>query len=204
MTIPVEAAESRARESRTARVVTEVLSPFHVVIPLPVVVGWHQTYPAATGFLWGLFAAVSGGVLPYGLVLWRVARGKANDRHITRREQRLVPLAISVALVLGGVVVLLLAGAPSTVLAVQGALLGMGVVMLPITRLWKISFHTAAVAGAAAILTVEFGPWAWICWPFAALVGWSRIMLRDHTPAQVVAGAVAGVAVCWPVYALIG
>ncbi|MFF3664904.1 phosphatase PAP2 family protein [Microtetraspora malaysiensis] len=199
-----KAARPRAGESRLARLVTEVLSPFHVVIPLPAAVGWHQSHPAATGLLWGLFAAVSGGVLPYALVLWRVARGQANDRHITRREQRLVPLALSIALVLGGILVLVLAGAPSTVLAVQIALLGMGVVMLPITRVWKISFHAAAVAGAVSILTAEFGAWAWACWPLAALVGWSRIVLRDHTPAQVVAGAVAGTAVCWPVYALIG
>ncbi|WP_084517236.1 phosphatase PAP2 family protein [Microtetraspora niveoalba] len=204
MTTPLKAARPPARESRAARVVTEVLNPFHVVIPLPVAVGWHQSHPAVTGLLWGLFAAVSGGVLPYALVLWRVARGRASDRHITRREQRLVPLAISIALVLGGLVVLVAADAPDAVLAVQYALLGMGVVMLPITRVWKISFHTAAVAGAAAVLTVEFGAWAWACWPLAALAGWSRIVLRDHTPAQVVAGAVAGAAVCWPVYALIG
>ncbi|WP_433425989.1 phosphatase PAP2 family protein [Microtetraspora malaysiensis] len=112
-----KAARPRAGESRLARLVTEVLSPFHVVIPLPAAVGWHQSHPAATGLLWGLFAAV---------------------------------------------------------------------------------------AGAVSILTAEFGAWAWACWPLVALAGWSRIALRDHTPAQVVAGAVAGTAVCWPVYALIG
>ena len=29
-------------------------------------------------------------------------------------------------------------------------------------------------------------------WPLAAAVGWSRVRLLDHTPAQVLAGALVG------------
>ncbi|MGW4639611.1 phosphatase PAP2 family protein [Sphaerisporangium sp. NPDC004334] len=198
-----EAASGSRMESRPARITTEILSPFHLVIPLPAVVGWHQTWPAAAGLWWGVFASIFGGIAPYALVLWRVRTGQAGDRHITRREQRLVPLIISIVMVLSGIVILVLGGAPGAVLAVQVALLGLGVTMAPITRRWKISFHAAVAAGTVAILAAEFGPVAAWSSPLVVLVAWSRVSLADHTVKQTIAGAVVGAIVCWVAYRLV-
>lgn len=58
---------------------------------------------------------------------------------------------------------------------------------------WKISAHTAVVAGAAAVLTVQFGPgWGLLTATAAPITGWSRCRLRDHTAAQVFTGATVG------------
>jgi membrane-associated phospholipid phosphatase len=186
-------------ESRPARIITEIFGPFHLVIPLPAVAGWHQTWPSLTGLWWGLFAAMFGGVPSYALVLWRVRTGLAGDRHITRREQRLVPLVLSLAMVLGGLVVLVVADAPAVVLAVQVTLLALGVVMLPITRVWKISFHTGVAAAVVVVLAnvLPAVPVYVVGVTLVGLIGWARVRLGDHTPAQTVAGVVAGVGATW-------
>jgi len=57
------------------------------------------------------------------------------------------------------------------------------------THFWKISGHAMGAALATGIIVARFG-WAW--WPFlliVPLVGWARVVRRDHTIMQVIAGA---------------
>ena len=61
-----------------------------------------------------------------------------------------------------------------------------------VTLVWKLSIHAAVVAGAVTILVQVFGLPLLVLAPLVALVCWSRVALRDHTPAQTVAGAALG------------
>lgn len=61
-----------------------------------------------------------------------------------------------------------------------------------ITHVWKISGHAMSVALAVGIIVAKFG-WNW--WPvflFVPLMCWSRVMTKNHTLAQVIAGSVYG------------
>lgn len=58
-----------------------------------------------------------------------------------------------------------------------------------ITHFWKISGHAMAAALATGTVVVTYG-WAW--WPvllIVPIVGWSRVIRKNHTPLQVTAGA---------------
>jgi membrane-associated phospholipid phosphatase len=61
-----------------------------------------------------------------------------------------------------------------------------------VTVVWKISIHCAVASGSVAILALTFGPLALCGYVLVALLGWSRVAVKDHTVAQVVAGAVLG------------
>jgi len=66
------------------------------------------------------------------------------------------------------------------------------VVLAVVSPFWKISGHAAAMSSAAVISVLVLGP-AWL--PLLLLVpavGWSRVVLRAHTVAQVVAGSLFG------------
>ena len=73
---------------------------------------------------------------------------------------------------------------------------------------WKISTHTAAIGGFFGALTAlslifDFNPLWWLCLVLllAGLVGTSRMILRQHTLAQVVMGFLTGAAVgCFMFY----
>jgi membrane-associated phospholipid phosphatase len=61
-----------------------------------------------------------------------------------------------------------------------------------ITHLWKISGHAMSVALAAGLIVVRFG-WNW--WPVllcVPLMCWSRVVTKNHTIAQVIAGSIYG------------
>lgn len=75
---------------------------------------------------------------------------------------------------------------------------------------WKISTHTAAIGGVGGALFAfgeifSFNPVYWLCLTFivAGLLGSSRMILRQHSLAQVVAGFWVG-AVCSAAGILLG
>jgi membrane-associated phospholipid phosphatase len=49
--------------------------------------------------------------------------------------------------------------------------------------------------GTVAVLALGYGPLALAGAPIVALVCWSRVRLRAHTAAQVIAGAILGAVV---------
>lgn len=78
-----------------------------------------------------------------------------------------------------------------------------GVAITAVNQLWKLSAHAAVAAASAETLVIAFGQWMTPLFLVVALVAWSRVRLGDHSPGQVVAGAIAGVALAPPVYVLV-
>ena len=196
----VQQRRMRLTRRRLAQVVTEVCSPVVLSIGLLLIVGAASTSNPLVGLGWGLLAALFVGVIPYGFLLLGIRRGRWTDRHVRIREQRTVPLAFAIASVVVGVGVLAVAGAPQQLIAlVIAGLAGLAVTAV-VTLAWKISIHTAVASGTATILFLVFGPALLLTWPLVACVGWSRMELRDHSPAQVIAGAVVGTLVAAAVF----
>ena len=189
--------------ARTARLVTEVLAPANLVISLLLVVAWNSAQTTAARLAWGLGAALFAGVLPLAYLL-RVARqGRWTDHHVGEGEKRPAVMLVILASVLVGVGLMIAADAPRALLALMGAMAAGLLVTLAVTLVWKISIHAAVAAGSVVILTLVFGPALHALWALAALVGWSRVALRDHTATQVLGGAVAGGTVAFVVFQLL-
>ena len=190
---------------RWAHVVSEVFAPAHLVMALPFAIGWRATWPELSGALWGLIASLFCGAVPYAIILAGVRAGRLTDKHIRRRDQRLLPLALALASVVAGLAALLLFRATPAVVVLVLGMLGALVVIVPVTAFWKISLHSAVAAGAATALTVTFGPYAAaLAWPLTVLVAAARVALRAHTTAQVIAGGLVGFLVPFGVYLLAG
>ncbi|MFC5662704.1 phosphatase PAP2 family protein [Kitasatospora misakiensis] len=184
-----------SRRERAARVLTEVLAPANLVIALLLLVGAHAT-DGWSGLGWGLLAALFCGAVPMGVIAFGVRRGALTDRHIRVRRQRVVPMAVSLVSVLTGVALLYLLHAPAEVGALVVAMLVGLVSALAVTVRWQISLHNAVAGGTAMILLLALGPATPALLVAAAALpvatGWSRLVLRAHTPAQVVAGTALG------------
>jgi hypothetical protein len=68
----------------------------------------------------------------------------------------------------------------------------LGVTMFTISSFWKISLHMVGVGGFSTALVFVFGAPALIAFLSLPLVAWARWQRRQHTPAQLAAGALAG------------
>ena len=130
------------------------------------------------------------------LYLWlRVRSKQVEDFQIMLREQRLRPLLVSLGFGVVALAVVLAAGGPRSLVLALSVGVANGIVLALITLGWKISFHTATLTGAVAVLWWHVGPDAATLLTFVVVVGWARLRLRRHTPAQVVAGALVAGAV---------
>ncbi|WP_311699063.1 phosphatase PAP2 family protein [Streptomyces gibsoniae] len=178
-------------ESRMARLITDTLAPANLVIAILLVIGWHST-SSVTGLGWGLLAALFCGGIPFAVIMLGVKRGNWTDKHVRIREQRAVPLLATMASVLIGISLLVALRAPREVFALVVAMLVGLITTMIVTIWWKVSVHTAVAGGVVVILLLAYGAHVAPLVLGVAAVAWSRVALRDHTPAQTVVGALLG------------
>lgn len=178
-------------ESRTARLITDILAPANLVIAILLIIGWHST-SSVTGLGWGLLAALFCGGIPFAVIMLGVKRGHWTDKHVRVREQRAVPLLSTMASVLIGISLLVALQAPRELFALVVAMLVGLITTMIVTVWWKVSVHTAVAGGVVVILLLAYGASVAPLVLGIAAIGWSRVALRDHTPAQTVLGALLG------------
>ena len=116
------------------------------------------------------------------------------------RERRMVPYVISILCYFFCIYVMDMLHIPHFMQTILLAALLIQVVCALINVWWKISTHTAAIGGVAGALFVfgeffGFNPVWWLCLVLvlAGLLGTSRMILRQHSLLQVVAGFLVGV-----------
>ena len=115
------------------------------------------------------------------------------------RERRMVPYVISILCYFTCVYLMSRLHMPHFMGAIVVAALLVQIVCALINVWWKISTHTAAIGGVAGALFafaeyLGFNPVWWLCLVFivAGMVGTSRMILRQHSLAQVVSGFLVG------------
>ncbi|HKU29817.1 phosphatase PAP2 family protein [Arthrobacter sp. NyZ413] len=186
-----EIGNSSGTRHQVARVLTEVFQP-PVVVSVMLLIS-PAVEPGFPGTMWyGLLAAFFVCLLPLAYVLLMVRLGKLSDHHVSNRRDRAPLLMLALVSVFVGLLVLNAVHAPVSVSAMILALIGGIAVLAAVSLVWKISGHASAISSAAVMAVLMFGP-AW--WPLLLLVpavGWSRVVLRDHTVGQVIAGSLFG------------
>jgi hypothetical protein len=141
---------------------------------------------------------------PFLFILRGVRQGKYTDRHVSQREQRLVPLLFGISCVMVVFVLLLLLHASHAMMATMTAVIIALAIATVITRSWKISFHLVGIAGAVTSLSLIFGSFCLLLSPLVVLVAWARWQVHAHTLLQALAGTVLAVSVTIAIFGAFG
>jgi len=140
-----------------------------------------------------LAALIFAVVLPTALLLIRGVRsGRWSDADVSAPTERASFYPPAILLSLGGVIALVIIGAPSFIF--RGAAITLVLLLLAagINRFVKISLHTMFACYCALILLrIGFLPGV-VALLLATLVVWSRLYLRRHTIIEVFLGALLG------------
>ncbi|MFG2924608.1 hypothetical protein ACGFYA_24305 [Streptomyces sp. NPDC048305] len=188
-------------EARLAWLLSDVGEPRNWMLVLAPLLGRHTD--GWTGIGWGVFTAVFTAVLPTLILGFGERRRYWGDRHVRRRQDRIVAAPGVVASVITGTTLLYGLEAPAVMTAMVTAMLAVLLVLLVITFFWKVSVHCAVAAASLSVLVTVFGLWPLLLTPLVALIGWSRVRLRCHTAGQVIVGTLVGAAVAAPVFGLL-
>lgn len=128
---------------------------------------------------------------PVAYLLLQLRRGRVSDLEIFRREERWRPYLATIAGAWLAWSAIRFGGGPARLSGVAGVLALKAALIFVVTLGWKISLHCATAAAAGALA------WKLVGTPLPLLLGgplmiWSRLLLRRHTPAQTIAGAIVG------------
>jgi hypothetical protein len=174
------------------------------ILSLPIFLAFGYVSAGTSGLLWAALALLIVTGIPLAYLLIGIQRGWVSDIELSKREERPNFILVSLSSDLLALGILQLANGPHLLGVIILTYLCLATVMFTTSIFWKISMHMAGVGGFSTALVFVFGPPA--LWMFLSLplVAWSRLHRRKHTPAQLVAGAVAGIAITLFVFGTAG
>ena len=191
----IEAPGPKPWYKRFARYVSIILAPATISLPLVFLVAFYQARDELAAFVYACITLFFLSIGPLIYTLIGVRLGKLSDMDVSRRSERAGPFLFSIVSVTIGWLVLVLTHGPKNLQTLLIITAVNGVIMMITTLRWKISIHASSMGGAATILTALYGAVMLPTFLLLALVSWSRVVLRRHTVAQVVAGALASIAI---------
>lgn len=199
-----------SRAERLADALSYLLNPLAFPPVAFALVSWH--FGAAAGevaWVFGVSLAFFG-IVPLLALLWMVREGRATSLEVRDKSRRTLPMLVCVGSYALGIALL---GATATtavrVLVAFAAIYPVNtLILLGITRWWKISIHMAGLAAfVSGLLFVALVAWEGLPddWEAALTVAttaplvlllpvlmWARVRAKAHTVGQVVAGAAFG------------
>ena len=122
-------------------------------------------------------------------------------KQLINRERRMVPYVISILCYFLGFYLLTLMNTPDFISVIFVVAIIIQVLCAAVYRWWKISIHSAGIGGVTGMVVafsviLSFDPTWWLCMLLliAGLVGTARMVLRQHSLAQIVCGYLIGLA----------
>ncbi len=189
---------------RIATVLSRVLNPFAIGAGAILLLSFESTDGPAPALRWAA-VMLAVGLLPILVAaIYLVRKGRMEGILTASRRQRTGVYLLAIACTGGGYAVLHYADAPRLLLAAFAGALGGATLFAGINTRWKVSLHTGVAAALAAVLIMLYGPAGIIAVVPVIAVAWSRLELRQHSPAQAVAGTLLASAVVVAVFRLFG
>lgn len=177
------------KRQRTAHLVSNILNPFWLSLALILTLSFVSAPTKLDAIKWSLIAAAFSILPVFVVIILLVRKGKLDAVYINVRRQRTkIYFLVGLCTIVGSILLAYLKAPPLLVAAFISGL-STAFIFMFINLWWKISLHTAFVAGSATILVIVFGWTAIISMPLIPLTAWSRVELKRHSLSQVVGGA---------------
>ncbi len=199
---PITPTDVKTFRMQFARYVSIIFSPLTISLPAIFLVALFHQEPSSIFFAAIVVLFLSIGPMLY--ILIGVSLGKFSDIDVSIRSQRLGPFLFGITSSLIGFFILQLNNAPKNLETILLTASVLGFILMIITFWWKISMHASAISGTVTFLAVLYGKIVLPAFLLVLLVGWSRVVLKRHTAAQVTAGTILTAAFTWGMLMLRG
>lgn len=196
--------KSHTGRIKTARLFSNIVSPPVMFAILGLVFALYEE-PNLTGLLW---AAVYGfwiSLAPILVVLYLLKTGRIKELHMSDTNERHLPYVTAVLCALIAFAIISIFKGPELLrcLTIFNTLelIALGLINIK----WLISLHSTGITAAFLLVGLVLG-WIYaivIVLPFVFLVSYVRLYLKRHTPGQIIAGILLGIATVW-IMTLIG
>jgi membrane-associated phospholipid phosphatase len=180
-----------------ARIFSTVCNPFLTALVLFVILAHALAHDTASFWQLLFLSTFFGSVGPMLYVFWLYETERISDLDMSVRAEREKVLYAFVVFYAAGTVTLALLHSPRLLTAALAGYAASSLLVLVITRYWKISTHALGITAPLVVLTALYGPQPAPFYVLIPIVGWSRVHLGAHTVAQVAAGTLLGGVSVW-------
>ncbi len=177
-------------KKRIASLTSNILNPLFLGLVLIVLFSFAATSSTLEALKWSLILIALSIVPVYLILVYMVKKGKIDNIFTVVREQRTRIYMVAGICAVVACLILILLEAPPELVATAIAGLSSAVIYMCVNLWWKISLHTAFVSASVVLLVILYGWVAMVSIVLLPLMFWSRVELKRHSPAQVVAGAI--------------
>jgi len=183
--------EISPKTERVANYISVIGQPVFIPIPVFILLATKISDPVkcALVIIVSLFFVT---VVPTAVTYYFSIKLGRRDGDIPDRTLRFKPMMLGVVSYLIGTLCLYLMDAPKVMTVLMLCYAVVTFVMTIITLYWKISIHSVGVVGPSMALAVTFWPWGLLYILLLPPIAWSRYVLKRHTLAQLIAGALTG------------
>ncbi len=141
-------------------------------------------------------------IIPIGYIYFFVNKErKSNHYHLSYnipiKNLRFKPFTVSIISYGLGLLSLFLFDAPVLIKGLMFCYLINAIMVMFITFYWKISVHTSGITGPLTVLIYKLGIFYLPLYLIVLLVGIARIKLKEHSPLQVIVGALLIILTTW-------
>ena len=178
------------RQNKLARIISTIFIPPSFTIIIFTLFAFHLETELVQRYITIFVALIFGFISPIVLFLYYRKKGKVIDLDASIKEERTVPMSISVIFFIVGLLILIAFNINIVSIAFWFCYISNTLITIIINKNWKISVHTMGAAGPLAAVTYLFGPVTLVFLIIVALVGWSRIQLKCHSLGQVMTGGI--------------
>ncbi|MBN1176324.1 MAG: phosphatidic acid phosphatase [Dehalococcoidales bacterium] len=185
---------------RLAKLTTDILNPFLLSFIVFILLAVESTDTTNEALKWILISLVLSVLPVFLVVVYMVRRKRLESIFANPRQQRNGIYILASLLGVLGCGVMWCFGAPELLSVTFTAGLISIVTFMVINRYWKISLHTAFVSGSVTIITIVYGAPGALTILLLPPVAWARIRLHQHSPAQVITGALLSAAILLAVF----
>ena len=178
----------------SSQVISSVFNPvINPLITFSLIAGADQQLNLASKIEFaGIANLFASGLIILCLFIF-IRLGLINSPDIPDRQQRTLPLVVAAIVLFTGFLALWFAHAPKLMQGLMWCYATETLIVAIISYWWKISIHTASMACSLVALTYRFGAIVLPFYLLLLLVGKARIVLKRHTIAQAIAGALLGI-----------
>ena len=183
--------EISPKTERMANYISVIGQPVFIPIPVFILLATKISDPVkcALVIIVSLFFVT---VVPTAVTYYFSIKLGRRDGDIPDRTLRFKPMMLGVVSYLIGTLCLYFMDAPKVMTVLMLCYAIVTFVMTIITLYWKISIHSVGVVGPSMALAITFWPWGLLYILLLPPIAWSRYVLKRHTPAQLIAGALTG------------
>ncbi len=154
------------------------------------------SFESENGSPWLIFfyTSIFTAILPILIFILFLRKGKIADPDARERSERHVPYIVFAVVITAGLLFIPWANHAPGIRSLFIIYLFNLIFLFLVNLFWKISAHTMGAGGFLGTALFVFGSWGLFAFPVVLALAWARLELKCHTPAQLIAGAIMGLA----------